>query len=178
MNGARWQLRAFTQLKEETTIDQALGCLTASIIKNQQTGKPVHTWKMPKLIDYPSDQSHSALVEEFMATDLFTVQKDDIIQLVAEMMDWRNIRYTPVEDKNGKLIGLVTSRVLLHHLIKKSDLKKGKALVKDIMIEKPITIGPEATILEARHLMRSSAIGCLPVVKDGELLGLITAMDF
>ncbi len=178
MNGARWQLRAYTRLKKETTADEALSCLTSAIIQNQKTEKPVHTWKMPKLSDFQNYQASEMTVEEFMITDLFTVQKDDIIQLVAEMMDWRNIRYTPVEDKNGALVGLVTSRILLHHLIRNAKLKKDEVVVKDIMITNPITISPDELILTARDMMRDNEIGCLPVVKDGELVGLITAMDF
>ncbi len=178
MNGARWQLRAFTQLKNETTADEALTCLTSAIIQNQKKEQPVHTWKMPKLADLHNYKADDMLVEEFMITDLFTVQKDDIIQLVAEMMDWRNIRYTPVEDKNGALVGLVTSRNLLHHLIRSPKLKKDEVLVKDIMIQSPVTIGPHESVLKARDMMRDHEIGCLPVVKDNELVGLVTAMDF
>jgi len=50
--------------------------------------------------------------------------------------------------------------------------------VKDIMIEKPITVAPETTIMEAMHKMRGLKIGCLPVVKGKELVGIITEMDF
>ena len=46
------------------------------------------------------------------------------------------------------------------------------------MIENVITITPEKTILEALQLMRGNKIGCLPVVKNGELIGIITEMDF
>ena len=51
-------------------------------------------------------------------------------------------------------------------------------MVKDIMIENPLTIGPDATIIEAMVKMRENQIGSLPVVKNGELIGIITEMDF
>jgi CBS domain-containing protein len=117
-----------------------------------------------------------------MSTDLFTVQKDDIIELIVDMMDWRKIRYTPVEDKEGKLVGLVTLRVILRHLLKLKNQPDNEDLVqataKDIMITNPLTVGPNATILEAMSIMRKSKIGCLPVVQNGELIGIITEMDF
>jgi len=94
------------------------------------------------------------------------------------MMDWRDIDYTPVEDTKGNLIGLVTSRLLLRHMIKNRKLNKKETMVKDIMIEKPATIGPETTILKAMKKMRDNKIGCLPVVKGKELIGIITEMDF
>jgi predicted transcriptional regulator len=178
-NGARWMLRTFSRLKQETTVNEAITVMTAAMVKNQNLSKPVHTWDEPNLSDLKEYRPNHLHVEEFMETDLFTVQKDDIIELVAEMMNWRKIRYMPVEDSKGHIIGLVTSRLLLRHYAKKdSSLGDQKFTVKDIMIEKPITIAPEASIMEALKVMREKRIGCLPVVKNKELIGIITEMDF
>ena len=46
------------------------------------------------------------------------------------------------------------------------------------MIQDPITIEPSSTILNAMQIMRKNKIGCLPVVKEGELIGIITEMEF
>ena len=46
------------------------------------------------------------------------------------------------------------------------------------MIKKPITISPEATINEANDLMKTKKIGCLPVVKNDQLVGIITEGNF
>jgi CBS domain-containing protein len=178
MNGARWQLRAYTKLLKETNRDEALCVLTAAIVKNQEEGVPVHKWKLPELDILKEYKPSQIFVEEFMETDLFTVQKDDIIELVAEMMDWRKIRYTPVEDTKGNLVGLVSSRLILRHFIRDPKLKGKMKMVKDIMIENPLTIAPDATIIEAMAKMRENQIGSLPVVKNGELIGIITEMDF
>ncbi|MCB0679187.1 MAG: CBS domain-containing protein, partial [Saprospiraceae bacterium] len=178
-NGARWQLRAFTKLKKRVTRDEAVTVMTAYAYKNQVKEMPIHTWEMPELKDLEEYRPSKLKVEEFMETDLFTVQKDDVIELVAELMDWRKIRYMPVEDSKGNLVGLITSRLLLRYFTRKNSLN-GKELgtVKDIMIANPITVSPKATIVEALHIMRENKIGCLPVVKDEELIGIITEMDF
>ena len=119
------------------------------------------------------------LVEEFMTTDLFTVQQDDIPELVADIMDWQKIRFTPIEDDKGKLIGLISARILLRHFSRKSKEKAKKNIaVKDLMITDPLTIEPEATIHEAMKLMRENKIGCLPVVKNQKLVGIITEENF
>ena len=178
MNGARWQLRAYTKLLNEAGRDEALTTLTASIVKNQKKNIPVHLWKLPELKDLQEYQPGKLTVEEFMVTDLFTVQKDDIIELVAEMMDWKKIRYTPVEDSKGNLVGLVSARIILRHLIRGNTLNGKNTMVKDIMIKKPVTISPSATIIEAMEKMRTNKVGCLPVVEGKELIGLITEMDF
>lgn len=179
MNGARWQLRAFTKLKKEVGRDEALTALTAAIIKNQTKGMPVHTWNMPSAGDLDDYRPAQIKVDEFMETDLFTVQKDDLVELVAELMDWRRVRYMPVEDSKGNLCGLVTSRLLLRHFVHRTRNNiQDVFTVKDIMIKDPMTIAPSATILEAMSVMRDNKIGCLPVTKNGELIGIITEMDF
>ena len=179
MNGARWQLRAFSKLIKEVSRDEAVSVLTASIVENQTKNKPVHTWKLPDANDLADYRPTKLLVDEFMMTDLFTVQQDDLVELVAQLMDWRKIRYMPVEDSKGRLCGLITSRLLLRYYTNrhKAD-SQAVACVKDIMISKPITIGPKATIMQAMQLMRENKIGCLPVVQDKELIGFITEMDF
>ncbi len=178
MTGARWILRSFTKLKEETTTDEALACLTSSIIKNQKTSMPVHEWKLPELSELVHYKPSQIKVEEFMTTDLFTVQKDDIIEFVAEMMDWRKTRYTAVENKNGELVGLITQRLLLRYLIKNPILKGKVTTVNDIMLTKPFTISPEKSIMDALEVMRENKVGCLPVVKGKELIGMITEKGF
>jgi CBS domain-containing protein len=178
--GARWILRTFTALKDQVTNDEAVTAVTAAIIKNQKLNKPVHTWKEASLSDLDNWQPSKLKVEEFMSTDLFTVQKEDLIELVAEIMDWRRIRYMPVENPKGELVGLISSRMLLRHFARHSKLESSlpATMVKDIMIEKPFTVGPDTTIMEAMYKMRQNKIGCLPVVKGKELVGIITEMDF
>ena len=179
MNGARWQLRAFTKLKKEVQRDEAASILTACILKQQDEGKPVHTWEMPKKSDLKEYRPATLTVEEFMETDLFTVHEDDLIEMVAHMMDWRKIRHMPVENTKGKLIGLITSRMMLRYFANGKTVNGEKVdAVREIMIADPITIHPNANIVEAMHLMRERKIGCLPVVNDGELIGIITEMDF
>jgi CBS domain-containing protein len=177
--GARWALRTFTALKKEVTNDEAVAAVTAAIIKNQQENKPVHTWDESVIGALEKWRPSGIKVEEFMSTDLFTVQRDDLIELVAEIMDWRRIRYMPVENNKGELIGLVSSRILLRHFARMHSAEQQTlTCVKDVMIEKPITVTPESTILEAMNKMREHRIGCLPVVKGKDLVGIITEMDF
>ncbi len=179
MNGARWQLRAYTKLAKEVNRDEALSILTACILRQQDEGKPVHLWEMPKQSDLKEYRPAELTIDEFMTTDLFTVNEDNLIEMVAHIMDWRKIRHMPVEDTKGQLIGLISSRMMLRYFANGMTVNGKKVqAVRDIMIKNPITIGPKASILEAMRLMRDHKIGCLPVVKAGELIGLITEMEF
>jgi CBS domain-containing protein/gamma-glutamylcysteine synthetase len=179
MNGARWQLRAFTKLSKEVTRDEALSVLTASMIENQAKNAPVHQWKMPEVSDLKTYRPTKLFVDEFMSTDLLTAHKGDLIELVAELMNWRKVRYMPVEDSKGRLSGLITNRKLLRYFTNKSKLNgQEPTTVEEIMVKDPITIGPRSTIVQALKIMRKHKIGCLPVVQDDELIGVITEMDF
>jgi CBS domain-containing protein len=177
--GARWALRTFTALKKEVSNDEAVTAVTAAIVKNQKENKPVHTWKEATTRDLENWHPANIKVEEFMSTDLFTVEKDDLIELVAEIMDWRRIRYMPVENNKGELIGLISSRMLLRHFARAHKMQEQQHVsVKEIMIEKPVTVTPETSIKEAMSKMHTHKIGCLPVVKGKDLVGIITEMDF
>ncbi|MDN3633274.1 CBS domain-containing protein [Neolewinella lacunae] len=180
-NGARWLLKSFTKLGTEVNQDEGLTIITSAMIKNQLSERPVHEWPMPDAKDLKDYRPVGLRVEEFMETDLFTVQEDDLIDLVADLMDWRKLRYVPVEDKNGHLVGLITTRKMLRYYTRKDrpDAPEGQYVtVKDLMIPHPKTIDPQATIKQAMKTMRGEKMGCLPVVKDDELVGIITEMDF
>ena len=180
MNGARWMLRSYQKLQGKASQDEVLSTLTHCIIENQKTSAPAHEWDLPNLSDLKSYNPRKLKVNGFMERDLFTVQKDDLIELVAEMMDFKKIRYTPVENKDGTLVGLVTSRLILRHFIRTntSELKK-YTTVEDIMISTPISIDPSASLMEALKMMQDNKVGCLPVVtKENKLVGVVTEKDF
>lgn len=177
--GASWMLKSFSKLSKTTSKEELSIGITASILKNQIEGSPVHQWDLASTEDISSMQHSTLLAEEFMTTDLFTIIKDDIPEMVSEIMDWQKIRYMPIEDEKGKLIGLISSRMLLRYFsrLNKGELNDNKT-IKDLMINDPIFIGPETSIMEAMNIMREKRIGCLPVVKNNKLIGIITEENF
>jgi gamma-glutamylcysteine synthetase len=114
--GAQWMLNSLASLKGRTgrePVDLLARTLTSTILARQKEDKPVHEWKLAEAGEL-SDWSQSyQTVGQFMATDLFTLRPDDLVDLAASLMDWRHIRHVPVEDEDGHLVGLVTHRGLL-----------------------------------------------------------------
>ena len=125
-------------------------------------------------------QMQGTRVEHFMTTDLFTVNEGELVELVACLMDWQKIRHVLVEDYEHKLVGLVTHRNLLRYMSDHGTSRHGEeaTAVKEIMIKDPISISPERPTAEAIQLMRDRRISALPVVRDGQLVGIITERDF
>lgn len=178
--GANWIINNYASLmKENSSKEQTLAAITTAMIKNQKKGEPVHKWGKARMEDLEHWQPSSLIVEEFMTTDLFTVQKDDIIEFVSDLIDWRRIRYVPVEDDKNHLVGLVTMRMIFKEYSKSVNHKdEVPQTVDEIMIRNPITVHPEASIMEAMDIMDSQQIGCLPVVKNNRLVGIITEQNY
>lgn len=178
--GSYWVVKSYGKLIKDGNKEQALSAITNAMIKNQNKGEPVHKWGMARVEDLEHWKPSKLMVEEFMTTDLFTVRKDDILEFVANLLDWRKIRYLPVEDDQKHLIGLITMRQLLREYSKTEEKTNdtGSKTVSDVMIQNPITIHPEASIMEAMAIMKDQQIGCLPVVKNSRLVGIITEGNF
>jgi CBS domain-containing protein len=174
--GTNWMLGSFQKLAGNVNRDQITTAITYSMVAQQKANKPVHLWEKASIEDILEWHPSSILVEEFMTTDLFTVHKHDILELVADIMEWQKLRYIPVEDEKGKLTGLITSRMLLKHFAKNKD--SNSTTVQDLMIKDPIVITPESNIYEAMSILKKEGIGCLPVVKNKKLVGVVTENNF
>jgi CBS domain-containing protein/gamma-glutamylcysteine synthetase len=178
-NGSSWMLDTYKEFQDTASKEETLALITESAIENQKEEKPVHTWKIPDLDELPHWRPSDLLVEEVMQTDILSVQPNDILEFVADMMDWAKLRYVPVEDKNGDFAGLVTSRKLLRTLRSMNQDKGMKDLkVKDIMITNPLIIEPDKKVEEAMEIMDQNKIGSLPVIQNNKLIGMLTETDF
>jgi CBS domain-containing protein len=177
--GALWALRSLSVMGEHGTRDQHQSSLTAAMIARQQTGEPVDRWPLVDQTETQPSKWRFQTIGDFMTTDLFTVHPDDLVDLAASVMNWKHVRHVPVEDEEGRLVGLVSHRDLLrwlsHRLIVRDYMT---APVKAIMKPAPVTVSPQTTTLEAIAIMRNNGFGCLPVVEAGRLVGIVTAQDF
>ena len=179
-NGTYWVLNSYSSLqKEDLGKEEIPVAITAAMVHNSKKNIPVHEWDLAQVRDMKHWHPAGMLVEEFMTTDIFTVHKDDIPELVCDMMDWQRIRFIPVEDDKGRLIGLISSRMLMRYFnnMIKLGTKEAKT-VNDLMISNPITISPESTIFDAMYLFKEHDIGCLPVIKKDKLVGIVTEGNF
>ncbi|HAH51166.1 MAG TPA: CBS domain-containing protein [Balneola sp.] len=178
--GSYWVVKSYGKLIKENNREQTLSTITGAMAKNQQKGEPVHKWGLARIEDIAFWRPSSLLVEEFMTTDLFTARKDDLIEFASNLLDWRRIRYIPIEDDQKHLVGLVSMRMVLREYSKavNEDGEYKSHAIEDIMINNPITIHPEASIIEAMEIMQDQQIGCLPVVKNSRLVGIITEDNF
>ena len=113
--GARWALRSLADMKPKGTPGEHLTALVAATIARQETARPVAEWERARLDEVPARRTGWAKVSQYMQTDLIIVHPNDPVELAADIMSWERIRHLPVEDEEGRFVGLVTSRAVLRH---------------------------------------------------------------
>jgi CBS domain-containing protein len=177
--GSQWQLKSLAEMKKNGPKDEALTSLIATTVERQREGRPVHEWPLAQITEPIMSKQSYQCVEEFMTTDLFTVHEDEPLDLVASLMDWKRIRHIPVEDEQGRLVGLITCFEVLRQLAHAiSEGATAPVAVSSIMVRDPLTIVPETLTLDAIALMRREKVDCLPVINQGRLVGIVTERDF
>ena len=177
--GSQWQLDSFNGLRDRGNRGERLGAITGAIIENQKGGQPVHLWPLANLENAGGWEKHFGQVEQFMTTDLITTHADEAVELVANLMQWKKIRHVPVEDNEHRLIGIVSQSSIVRLVAERAtELGKGPIAVREIMSTEIISVAPETSTLDAIALMRQHGVGCLPVLKDGRLVGIVTEHDF
>lgn len=174
--GARWLLESLDKMGDKGSQHERLRSMTSQMIIRQREGSPVSDWSLAEFCPSQDWRDSYRNVGQYMATDLFSVRPDDIVDFAASLMEWRHIRHVPVEDDAGHLLGLVSHRQLLR-LVAKGGRGDEPVTVRDIMVPDPVTVTPETTTVEAIRLMREKKVACLPVIKDDKLVGLVTEYD-
>jgi len=171
--GSQWTIENYRKLKLLYRRDDALIMMCKAMHENQKSGKPVHEWP-PVSKDIKVHES-SDLIGHIMNTNIFVVDENDLADLATSVMKWKNIHHLPIENKAGDLCGLLTWTHMKRHREQGGDTHS--VLVSDIMTRDVIFVGPETEIKKAIQLMKRNEIGCLPVVHDRQLIGIVTIED-
>ncbi len=177
--GSQWALDSLAAMRGKSRSMESFRALTAAIQHNQETGIPVARWELASTEGRQYDPNDYRRVEQIMTTDVFTMHPEDLVDLAAQVMEWEHIRHVPVEDREGRLLGLVTHRTLLRELSRSGRSGQGSVAIGDVMTKNAVTVRPDTSTLEAIEIMREHKIGCLPVVsEDQRLVGIVTEHDF
>jgi acetoin utilization protein AcuB len=120
-----------------------------------------------------------------MTPDPITVQPDLSIAEAMEQMRQDGVHRYPVVDKKGKLVGMVTDEDLLYAspssvtslTVWEITYLLNQVTVKEAMSKKVITIEEDCPIEDAAGIMRKEDVSGLPVMRDGQLVGIITESD-
>lgn len=117
----------------------------------------------------------SLKVEDVMVKEVITLDEGSTIKEASDIMNKFEIGCLIITEK-GKAVGILTERDLLKRVVSQAKNPK-RTIVSTIMSQPIIVVEPEMDLEEAAKLMFKMKIKKLPVVKDGQLLGLVTLTD-
>ncbi len=176
--GSQWMLESYNTIRRTGTKDQALVATTAAIYNRQQKMEPIHKWSLANINEAGNFLNYYLHIDQIMTTDIVTVQETDLIDLVANIMDWKQVKDVPVENTNGELVGLMTAGLLVNYLCKSSRERRMNSRIKDFMIKNPVSVSPETSISDALKTMIEEKTSCLLVIHDKKLVGMVTDRHF
>ncbi len=124
-------------------------------------------------------------VVDVMTKDPVTVTPEDSLLTATRLLKEHPFKHLPVISGDSRLVGVVTDRDLkrasasdattleVHELLYLLD----RLQVAKIMTRDTVTVGPDESIQHAARLMIDKHVGCLPVMRDNRLVGIVTRDD-
>jgi len=123
-------------------------------------------------------------VREIMVTEVVTLHVDEELSLASDIMNLARIRHLPIVE-GERLVGIISQRDLFRASLAsvmgfdyaetRDHLKT--VSIRDAMVKKVITVTPDTDIVKAGRMMLDRKFGCLPVVEDDRLVGMVTETD-
>ena len=125
-------------------------------------------------------------VADIMTRKVFTIREDKTVFVANEIMRWAHIRHVPVVDAHDRLVGVISHRDVLEASVAALEAARNAPTQRRAVDPGPLTrimhrqvhtTTPTTSVQEAAATMRRLKIGCLPVLDDERLVGIVTAFD-
>ena len=118
-----------------------------------------------------------------MSTNVITVPLTATLAEARTLMQENRFHHLPVVNDSGDFVGLLTQTDVLaatDSILRDAEnrLRAKSIPIEDVMVRNVVTISPDASLRQAALFLEKYRIGCLPVVTDGKLVGIITDTDF
>jgi CBS domain-containing membrane protein len=125
-------------------------------------------------------------IKDIMTSEVFVLHATQTLELVRSLMRIKHVRHVPIVDPDNTFVGLMTHRDLLaqtiSHLAEVDDEEQEyldrHIHIMNIMKTDVTTVEPEMDVCSAITMLLEHKYGCLPVVTDDKLVGIVTEADF
>ncbi|MGH7672993.1 MAG: CBS domain-containing protein [Gemmatimonadales bacterium] len=187
--------------RETPTYLQVVGAF-ARILSDPETVLAILAAKTPEQLTHVGAleavelPSHLA-VRDVMTPQVLSARPDQSLAEVARFMSEHDVRAVPIVDEDGTLLGMVTHRELLRHLLpdylqrtksgefrapSKAQVQRGTAdprelPVKDVMARAVLCLSEDQTLSDVANLMNNKDVDRFPVVREGVVVGFLTRAD-
>jgi CBS domain-containing membrane protein len=121
-----------------------------------------------------------------MTTEVFVLHSTQTLELVRSLMRIKHVRHVPIVEEDNTFVGLMTHRDLLAQTIshladvdeEEQEYLDRHIHIMNIMKTGVLTADPEMDVCAAITMLLENKYGCLPVVSEGKLVGIVTEADF
>ena len=125
-------------------------------------------------------------IKDIMTSEVFVLHAAQTLELLRSLMRIKHVRHVPIVEPDNTFVGLMTHRDLLaqtiSHLAEVDDEEQEyldrHIHIMNIMKTDVTTVDPEMNVCNAITMLLEHKYGCLPVVTDGKLVGIVTEADF
>jgi CBS domain-containing membrane protein len=125
-------------------------------------------------------------VKDIMTSEVFVLHATQTLELVRSLMRIKHVRHVPIVEPDNTFVGLMTHRDLLAQTIsyladvdeEEQEYLDRNIHIINIMKTDCLTADPEMDVCTAITMLLTHKYGCLPVVSDGKLVGIVTEADF
>lgn len=126
------------------------------------------------------------IVKDLMSSPVFSLKESDSLHSARSLMNLQRIRHIPIVTVDNEFTGLITHRDILSATISQLadlDPETQKEIdsgipIREIMRTDIATIASDAPLKDAAQILLNHKYGCLPVVEDAQLIGILTEADF
>jgi acetoin utilization protein AcuB len=125
-------------------------------------------------------------VSDLMTVNPQAIPPDMRLRDVIQLMKVEGCRQLPVLDKKGQLVGIISDRdvrlamnspIVLHERWQ-DELLLESVTAESCLTPNPLTVSPDTPACQAAAMLSSYKFGALPVVDNGQLVGIISVTDF
>jgi CBS domain-containing membrane protein len=125
-------------------------------------------------------------VKDIMTTEVFVLHATQTLELVRSLMRIKHVRHVPIVDEDNSFVGLMTHRDLLAQTIshladvdeEEQEYLDRHIHIMNIMKTDVLTADPDTDVCTAINMLLENKYGCLPIVSEGRLVGIVTEADF
>ncbi|HHB92829.1 MAG TPA: CBS domain-containing protein [Thioploca sp.] len=125
-------------------------------------------------------------VKDLMSSELYTLKPTNTIHQARELMLKNRIRHIPIIDDDGKFLGLLTKQVILAVSVsaladidtQERDELESHVPISEVMITDVVVAEENTNLSKAAKFLLEQQHGCLPIFKNGKIIGILTESDF
>ena len=120
----------------------------------------------------------SLVVENAIEPVSYRLSPDTPLSEVIDLIVKRRVGALPVVGESSEVLGIITSGDALDQMLRGSTKEEGVSgdplKARDVMTRTVLCVSEGQTLIEAAHMMVNKKVEQLPVVRDGQLIGMVT----